>query len=72
VAAALFLSINEISRDNALAADYLFLAACLDWKDISLDLLEADLVQAREDAIKLLNKYALITRRPAELALDLY
>ncbi|KAF5845127.1 hypothetical protein GGP41_001220 [Bipolaris sorokiniana] len=55
VAAALFLSIYEISRDNALAADYLFLAACLDRKDISLDLLEAASVQAREDAIRVLD-----------------
>ena len=72
VAAALFLSIYEISRDNALAADYLFLAACLDRKDISLDLLEAASVQAREDAIRVLDKYALVARRPAESALDVH
>jgi tetratricopeptide (TPR) repeat protein len=69
---ALFLSIDEISRDNAFAADCLFLAACVDRKDISLDLLDAASVQAREDAIRMLDKYALITRRPAESALDVH
>jgi hypothetical protein len=29
-------------------------------------------VQLRENAIKVLNRYALITRQPAESALDLY
>jgi tetratricopeptide (TPR) repeat protein len=72
VAAALFLSIDQISRDNALATNYLFLAACLDRKDISLDLLEAASVQARKDAIRVLDKYALVTRRPAESALDVH
>jgi tetratricopeptide (TPR) repeat protein len=72
VAAALFLSIDQISRDHAFAADYLFLAACVDRKDILLDLLEAVLMQAREDAIRMLDKYALVTRRPAESALDVH
>ncbi|KAI1554952.1 hypothetical protein PtrEW7m1_012301, partial [Pyrenophora tritici-repentis] len=108
VAATLFLSIYEIRRDNALAADYLFLVACVERKDISLDLLEAASPQAREDAIRVLDKqrcqqasqaglilidcrsqtilwdvplctslyivykYALVTRRPAESALDVH
>jgi tetratricopeptide (TPR) repeat protein len=72
VAAALFISIDQISRDHAIAADYLFLAACVDQKDISLDLLGAASMQAREDAIRVLDKYALVTRRPAESALDVH
>jgi tetratricopeptide (TPR) repeat protein len=72
VATTLFLSINRISRDNAFAADYLFFAACVDRKDILLDLLEAASPQAREDAVRLLDKYALVTRRPADSALDLH
>ncbi|RYN19951.1 hypothetical protein AA0112_g10877 [Alternaria arborescens] len=72
VDAALFLSMNEISRDNAFAADCLFLAACVDRKDILFDLVEATSTQAREDAIEILDKYALITRRPAESALDIH
>ncbi|CAN9082589.1 unnamed protein product [Alternaria alternata] len=72
VDAALFLSMNEINRDNAFAADCLFLAACVDRKDILFDLVEASSTQAREDAIGILDKYALITRRPAESALDIH
>ena len=72
IAATLFLSTDEISRNNAFAADCLFLAACVDRKDISIDLLEAASMQAREDAIRLLDKYALVTRRPAESALDVH
>ncbi|KAF1964408.1 kinesin light chain 3 [Bimuria novae-zelandiae CBS 107.79] len=72
VAAVLFLSIDHISRDNAFAVDCLFLAACVDRKDISLDLLEAVSMQAREDAIRMLDKYALVARRPAESALDVH
>ncbi|RYO48225.1 hypothetical protein AA0116_g12610 [Alternaria tenuissima] len=72
VDAALFLSMNEISCDNAFAADCLFLAACVDRKDILFDLVEASSTQAREDAIGILDKYALITRRPAESALDIH
>ena len=72
VAAALFLSIDQISRDCAFAADCLFLTACIDRKDISLDLLEAASAQVREEAIRILNKYALVTRRPAESALDIH
>jgi tetratricopeptide (TPR) repeat protein len=72
VDAALIPSIDEISRDNALATDCLFFAACVDRKDISIDLLEAASAQAKEDAIRILEKYALVTRRPAESALDVH
>jgi hypothetical protein len=72
VAATLSLSISQVSHSNAVAADYLFVAACVDRKDISLDLLEAASPRAREDAVKALDKYALVTRRPAESALDVH
>jgi tetratricopeptide (TPR) repeat protein len=72
VATTLSLSIDQIKVDNSFAADCLFFAACLDRKDISLDLLGAPSPQAREDAVRLLDKYALVTRRPAESALDLH
>ncbi|KAH6633755.1 kinesin light chain [Boeremia exigua] len=71
VAATLSLSTSQIRRSNAAAADYLFVAACVDRKDIPLDLLAAA-SQAREDAIRLLDRYALVTRRPAESALDVH
>ncbi|KAI4947480.1 hypothetical protein J4E91_006299, partial [Alternaria rosae] len=72
ISATLFLSLNQISRDNKFAADCLFLAACVDRKDILLDLVEATSAQTREDAIRVLDKYALITRRPAESAFDVH
>jgi tetratricopeptide (TPR) repeat protein len=72
VATTLSLSIDQIKVDNSFAADCLFFAACLDRKDISLDILGAPSPQAREDAVRLLDKYALVTRRPAESALDLH
>jgi tetratricopeptide (TPR) repeat protein len=72
VAATLSLSMSQVCQSNAVAADYLFVAACVDRKDISLDLLEAASLRAREDAIKVLDRYALVTRRPAESALDVH
>jgi Cdc6-like AAA superfamily ATPase len=72
VATTLSVSIDQITRSDASAADYLSLAACVDRKDISVNLLEAASPQRREDAIKVLDKYALITRRPAESALDVH
>jgi DNA polymerase III delta prime subunit len=72
VAATLSLSMSQVRHSNVVAADYLFLAACVDRTDISLDLLEAASPQAREDAIKVLDRYALVIRRPAESALDVH
>ncbi|KAF1346346.1 kinesin light chain 3 [Lizonia empirigonia] len=72
VAATLALSMSQVRQSSAVAADYLFLAACVDRKDIPLDLLEAASPRAREDAIKVLDRYALVTRRPAESALDVH
>ncbi|KAF2026107.1 hypothetical protein EK21DRAFT_103463 [Setomelanomma holmii] len=66
------LSLDEICRSNTLAADYLFLAACVDRKDIPLDLLDASSTRVREDAVRVLSRYALVTRRPTESALDLH
>jgi hypothetical protein len=63
---------GQIRRDNALAADYLSLAACVDRKDVPLDLLEASSYGEREDAVKVLSRYRLVTRRPADTALDLH
>ncbi|KAF1948247.1 kinesin light chain [Byssothecium circinans] len=72
VTTTLLISIDQIRGSDPLAADYLFLAACVDRKDIPLDLLEASSPRKRDDAVKVLNSYALVTRRPAESALDLH
>jgi tetratricopeptide (TPR) repeat protein len=72
VATTLSVSIDQITRRGACAADYLCLAACVVRKDISVDLLEAASAQTREDAIKVLDKYALVIKRPADSALDVH
>jgi tetratricopeptide (TPR) repeat protein len=72
VAATLSLSISEVLQSNAFAAEYLWFAACVDRKDILLDLLVAASPQARENAVKVLDRYALVTRRPAESAFDVH
>jgi tetratricopeptide (TPR) repeat protein len=72
VAATLGLSLDKIRHRDPLAAEYLFLAACVDRKDIPLDLLDASSTREREDSVKVLSRYALVTRRPAESALDLH
>ncbi|KAH7095533.1 kinesin light chain [Paraphoma chrysanthemicola] len=72
VAATLSVAIYQIGRTNAVAVNYLCFAACIERRDISIDLLDAASVPGREDAIKILNMYALITRRPAESALDVH
>jgi MoxR-like ATPase len=63
---------RQVRYSNAVAADYLFDTACIDRKDISLDLLEAVSPQTREGAVRLLDKFALVTRRPAESAFDVH
>lgn len=72
VATTLFVSMDKIRIENALAADYLYLAACVDSKDIPLDFLQASSPGDREDAMKMLSRYDLITRRPTESAFDLH
>ncbi|USP79359.1 hypothetical protein yc1106_06633 [Curvularia clavata] len=72
VAATLSLSIDQVRQSNAIAIEQLYFAACVDRKDIPLDLLEAASPQARIDAIMILDKYALVTRRPAESAFDVH
>ncbi|USP76210.1 kinesin light chain 3 [Curvularia clavata] len=72
IAVTLSISISQVRHINAVAVDYLFITACVDRKDVSLDLLEAASPRAREDAVKVLDKYALVTRRPAECALDVH
>ncbi|KAL5370834.1 hypothetical protein DPSP01_014640 [Paraphaeosphaeria sporulosa] len=69
VAATLSVSMSHV---YTLAINYLFFAACVERKDIPLEFFEAASSSAREHAIKVLEKYALVTRRPADTALDLH
>jgi hypothetical protein len=45
---------GQIGRDNAFAIDTLFLAACVDRKDISIEVLETVSPQTTHRAIKVL------------------
>ncbi|KAF2726434.1 HET-domain-containing protein [Polyplosphaeria fusca] len=72
VTTTLLISLDRIGDDGELAADYLFLAACVDRKDIPLELLPASSPREREGAVKVLGRYGLIIRRPAESSLDLH
>jgi hypothetical protein len=60
VATTLSVSVDQITHSDV--ADYLSLAACVARKDVSIDLLQAVLPQTREDAIKVLERYALVMR----------
>jgi hypothetical protein len=69
----LFISIKMIQEKDplSLAVDCLFLAACVDSKDVPLDLVQA--YSPRIDtAVQVLSKYKLVTRRPAESAFNLH
>ncbi|USP76252.1 kinesin light chain 3 [Curvularia clavata] len=72
VAATLFISLDEIRRMHALAADFLLLTACMAYKDIPLDLFDANSHSEREQAVQVLSRYALVTRRPEDSALDVH
>ena len=65
-------SLDQIRRNHSSAAKYLFLIACVYRKDILLGLLGQASPLGREDATRILNDYALVTRRPAESALDVH
>jgi hypothetical protein len=71
VAATLSLSMSPTHHSNAVAPDYLFIAAYIDRKHISLDLLKATSPEARGDAVKTLDRYSLVTKHHAESALDI-
>ncbi|KAF2433970.1 kinesin light chain 1 [Tothia fuscella] len=66
------ISLERIRRGSPLAAEYLFLMAGIDRKDIPLDFLSTISSSESGAAVEILNKYALITKRPAESALDLH
>ncbi|KAF2832234.1 HET-domain-containing protein [Ophiobolus disseminans] len=72
VATTLIISLDQLRGNGKLAAKYLFLAACVDRKDIPLDLLPSSLPCEKEEAIRILRRYGLVMMRPAESSLDLH
>ncbi|KAK0302047.1 hypothetical protein LTR82_018020 [Friedmanniomyces endolithicus] len=65
-------ALDYLRNNYPLAAEYLFLMASVDRKDVPLDFLGTISSREREDTIRILGKYALVTRRPAESSLDLH
>jgi tetratricopeptide (TPR) repeat protein len=72
IATTLFISLDEIRRSHTLAADCLFLAACVAYKDIPFELFEDKNPRGGENAVQVLSRYALVTRRPEDSALDVH
>ncbi|KAF1813614.1 HET-domain-containing protein [Eremomyces bilateralis CBS 781.70] len=73
VATTWLISFEQIRRRDALAADYLSFMACVEPKDIPLSLFPPGLSRKKEmDAIGTLYAYSFISRRPADLAVDVH
>ena len=73
VATTWLISFEQIRQRDPLAADYLSFMACVEPKDIPQSLLPPGASRKREiDAIGTLTAYSFITRRPADMALDLH
>jgi hypothetical protein len=73
VATIWLISFEQIRRRNTLVADYLSFMCCINWKDIPQSLLPPGPSRKKEiEAIRTLNAYSFITKRPADLALDLH
>jgi tetratricopeptide (TPR) repeat protein/Cdc6-like AAA superfamily ATPase len=72
VTTTLHISVNHIRHNTPLAAEYLFLAASLDRKDIPDEVFVAYSPNGRRQAMKVLSDYALVTRRTVNSSLDLH
>jgi hypothetical protein len=73
VATTWLISFEQIQRRDALAADYLSFMCYIDPKDIPQSLLPPGPSRKKEvEAIGTLDAYSFISKRPADLALDLH
>ncbi|KAH6665619.1 P-loop containing nucleoside triphosphate hydrolase protein [Halenospora varia] len=73
VATTWLISFEQIRHRDPLAANYLSFMCCIDPKDIPQSLLPPGPSRKKEiEAIGTLNAYSFITKRPADLALDLH
>jgi tetratricopeptide (TPR) repeat protein len=73
VATTWLISFEQIRRRDPLASEYLSFLACLHPKDIPQSLLPSGPSRKKEvDAIGTLSAYSFISRRPADLALDIH
>jgi len=67
----LIISLEIIDAKHGLAVAFVFFMACLNWKDIPLDLLKTRVSSNGDEAMTVLDDYGLIARRPADSAVDL-
>jgi MoxR-like ATPase len=73
VAVTWLISFEQIRHRDPLAADYLSFMACVDLKNVPQSLLPLGQSRKKEiDAIGTLNAYSFISRRPADLAIDVH
>jgi len=73
VATTWLISFKQIRDRDSLAANYLLFMTCIDSKDIPQSLLLAGTSRKTEmKAIRTLEAYSFIVKRPADLALDLH
>ncbi|CZR65364.1 related to kinesin light chain 1 [Phialocephala subalpina] len=73
VATTWLISFEQIRHRDPLAADYLSFMCCIDPKDIPQSLLPPGPSRKKEmEAIGTLNAYSFISKRPADLTLDLH
>ncbi|KAG4431757.1 hypothetical protein IFR05_012756 [Cadophora sp. M221] len=73
VATTWLISFEQIRRRDPLATEYLSFMACVESKDVPQSLLPPGLSRKKEvDAIGTLDAYSFISRRPADLALDIH
>jgi uncharacterized protein involved in tolerance to divalent cations len=73
VATTWLISFERIRQRDSLAAEYLSFMACIETKDIPQSLLPPGPSRKKEmDAVGTLGAYSFVSRRPADLALDLH
>ncbi|KAI0388617.1 hypothetical protein F5Y17DRAFT_191065, partial [Xylariaceae sp. FL0594] len=72
VAATCLASFKQVRDNDPLATDCLFFTACIDRKDIPLDLLPTVSSLETKNSVETLKNYALITKLPAESAVDIH
>ncbi|KAM7212319.1 P-loop containing nucleoside triphosphate hydrolase protein, partial [Rhypophila decipiens] len=72
VALTSLISLAQVSRHNITAANCLFFMACIDRKDVLLQLLPTTPSSPTRTTIDLLSTYAIIIKRPASSAIELH
>ena len=66
------ISLAQVSRYNTTTANYLFFIACIDRKDVLLDLLPTTSSSETRTTVDLLSTYAIVIKRPASSAVELH